>query len=160
MGSLTSEWSTDRLPDVPCAGILAYTAFMTPHVFPIAVSAYVRMHFQKSWEGTTHHQVRLGHVVGRGRCGPATTMATSYAAMVCLVLVAFGCFRFAPSPLAVVAHWRCRYCSLAALAFRIGCSSPRRCQNYGSRRSAILPGDHADPASPAARLPIRPTCQC
>jgi lipooligosaccharide transport system permease protein len=69
-------------------GILAYTAFMTAF-FQSLFSAYVRMHFQKSWEGQLTSQVRLEHVVW-GEAFWAASMATAYAAMVCVVLVAFG----------------------------------------------------------------------
>jgi lipooligosaccharide transport system permease protein len=69
-------------------GILAYTAFMTAF-FQSLFSAYIRMHFQKSWEGQLATQVRLEHVVW-GEALWAATMATAYAAMVCLVLIGFG----------------------------------------------------------------------
>ena len=71
-------------------GILAYTAFMTAF-FQSLFSAYVRMHFQKSWEGQLTSQVRLEHVVW-GEAFWAASMATAYAVMVCLVLGAFGAF--------------------------------------------------------------------
>lgn len=69
-------------------GILAYTAFMTAF-FQSLFSAYIRMHFQKSWEGQLTTQVRLEHVVW-GEALWSATMATAYAVMVCVVLVAFG----------------------------------------------------------------------
>lgn len=69
-------------------GILAYTAFMTAF-FQSLFSAYVRMHFQKSWEGQLTSQVRLEHVVW-GEALWAAAMATAYATMVCLVLCGFG----------------------------------------------------------------------
>lgn len=69
-------------------GILAYTAFMTAF-FQSLFSAYIRMHFQKSWEGQLATQVRLEHVVW-GEALWAASMATAYAAMVCLVLAGFG----------------------------------------------------------------------
>ncbi|MBA3686818.1 MAG: ABC transporter permease [Planctomycetes bacterium] len=69
-------------------GILAYTAFMTAF-FQSLFSAYVRMHFQKSWEGQLTTQVRLEHVVW-GEALWAAAMATTYAVMVCVVLVGFG----------------------------------------------------------------------
>jgi lipooligosaccharide transport system permease protein len=71
-------------------GILAYTAFMTAF-FQSLFSAYVRMHFQKSWEGQLTTQVRLEHVVW-GEALWAASMATMYAVMVCLVLIGFGIF--------------------------------------------------------------------
>jgi lipooligosaccharide transport system permease protein len=69
-------------------GILGYTVFMTSF-FQSLFSAYVRMHFQKSWEGQLTTQIRLEHVVW-GEALWAATMATVYAIMVCLVLVGFG----------------------------------------------------------------------
>ncbi len=69
-------------------GILAYTAFMTAF-FQSLFSAYLRMHFQKAWEGQLTTQVRLEHVVW-GEALWSATMATGYAVMVCLVLLGFG----------------------------------------------------------------------
>lgn len=69
-------------------GVLGYAAFMTSF-FQALFSAYIRMHFQKSWEGQLTTQVRLEHVIW-GEALWAATMATAYAAIVGLVLVAFG----------------------------------------------------------------------
>lgn len=69
-------------------GILAYTAFMSSF-FQSLFGAYIRMHFQKSWEGQLATQVRLEHVVW-GEALWAATLATAYAAIVCLVLAGFG----------------------------------------------------------------------
>jgi lipooligosaccharide transport system permease protein len=69
-------------------GILAYTAFMSSF-FQSLFGAYIRMHFQKSWEGQLTTQVRLEHVVW-GEALWAATLATAYAAIVCLVLAGFG----------------------------------------------------------------------
>lgn len=69
-------------------GILAYAAFMTSF-FQSLFSAYIRMHFQKSWEGQLTSQVRLEHVVW-GEAFWAASMATAYCALVCVVLGAFG----------------------------------------------------------------------
>lgn len=95
-------------------GILAYAAFMTAF-FQSVFSAYVRMHFQKSWEGQLTTQVRLEHVVW-GEALWAATMATAYAAAVAVVLVAFGLFG------ALHLHWAGLLLALpllflAALAF-------------------------------------------
>lgn len=77
----------DYLPYL-APGILAYTAFMTAF-FQSLWSAYMRMHFQKSWEGQLTTQVRLEHVIW-GELLWAATLATSYAAAVIGVLLAFG----------------------------------------------------------------------
>ena len=69
-------------------GILAYTAFMSSF-FQSLFGAYIRMHFQKSWEGQLTTQVRLEHVVW-GEALWAATLATAYSVIVCLVLGAFG----------------------------------------------------------------------
>ena len=70
------------------AGILAYTAFMSSF-FQSLFAAYIRMHFQKSWEGQLTTQVRLEHVVW-GEALWAATLATTYAVLVCVVLAGFG----------------------------------------------------------------------
>jgi lipooligosaccharide transport system permease protein len=69
-------------------GILAYTAFMSSF-FQSLFAAFIRMRFQKSWEGQLTTQVRLEHVLW-GEAFWAATLATSYAAVVCIVLAAFG----------------------------------------------------------------------
>jgi lipooligosaccharide transport system permease protein len=69
-------------------GILAYTAFMSSF-FQSLFAAFIRMRFQKSWEGQLTTQVRLEHVLW-GEAFWAATLATSYAAVVCVVLAAFG----------------------------------------------------------------------
>ena len=69
-------------------GILAYTAFMTSF-FQSLFSAYMRMHFQKSWEGQLTTQVRLEHVIW-GEALWAASLATFYSVIVCFVLVGFG----------------------------------------------------------------------
>ncbi len=71
-------------------GILAYTVFMSSF-FQSLFSAFIRMHFQKAWEGQLTTQVRLEHVVW-GEALWAATLATGYAVIVGLVLVAFGAF--------------------------------------------------------------------
>ncbi len=69
-------------------GILAYTAFMSAF-FQSLFAAFIRMHFQKSWEGQLTTQVRLEHVVW-GEALWAATLATAYATIVGAVLVGFG----------------------------------------------------------------------
>jgi lipooligosaccharide transport system permease protein len=69
-------------------GILAYTAFMSSF-FQSLFAAYIRMHFQKSWEGQLTTQVRLEHVVW-GEAFWAATLATAYSTIVCVVLAGFG----------------------------------------------------------------------
>jgi lipooligosaccharide transport system permease protein len=57
--------------------------------FQSLFGAYMRMHFQKAWEGQLTTQVRLEHVVW-GEALWAAALATAYAAIVCVVLFAFG----------------------------------------------------------------------
>lgn len=71
-------------------GMLAYTAFMCSF-FQSLFSAFMRMHFQKSWEGQLTTQVRLEHVVW-GEALWAATLATAYAVIVGVVLSIFGLF--------------------------------------------------------------------
>ncbi|WP_373508314.1 ABC transporter permease [Thiocapsa sp.] len=68
-------------------GMLAYTAFMTAF-FQALFAAYIRMHYQKTWEGQLITQVRLEHVVW-GELLWAATLGTAYALIVTLVLAGF-----------------------------------------------------------------------
>jgi len=88
MGTLTWDGSSLDYMHYLAPGILAYTAFMSSF-FQSLFGAYVRMHFQKSWEGQLTTQVRLEHVVW-GEALWAATLATAYAMIVCLVLGGFG----------------------------------------------------------------------
>ena len=65
-------------------GMLAYTAFMIAF-FQALFGAFVRMHFQKSWEGQLTTMVRLEHVVW-GEALWAAVYATGYAVVLGLVL--------------------------------------------------------------------------
>lgn len=71
-------------------GILAYTAFMTAF-FQSLFGAYIRMHYQRLWEGQLITQVRLAHVIW-GELYWAMLLACSYAALVTLVLTGFAWF--------------------------------------------------------------------
>jgi lipooligosaccharide transport system permease protein len=88
MGSLAWRGQSLDYLHYLAPGILAYTAFMSSF-FQSLFGAYIRMHFQKSWEGQLTTQVRLEHVVW-GEALWAATLATAYSAIVCLVLIAFG----------------------------------------------------------------------
>lgn len=78
--------TTDYLPYL-APGILAYTAFMTAF-FQSLFSAYMRMHFQKSWEGQLTTQIRLENVIW-GEALWSAALSTIYACIVCCVLLAF-----------------------------------------------------------------------
>ena len=69
-------------------GMLAYTAFMTAF-FQALFAAYIRMHYQKTWEGQLVTQLRLEHVVW-GEVLWAATLGTVYALIVTLVLAGFS----------------------------------------------------------------------
>ncbi|MBL8250925.1 MAG: ABC transporter permease [Candidatus Competibacter sp.] len=69
-------------------GMLAYTAFMTAF-FQALFAAYIRMHYQKTWEGQLITQIRLEHVVW-GEALWAATLGTIYALIVILVLAGFS----------------------------------------------------------------------
>ncbi|MCB1739816.1 MAG: ABC transporter permease [Gammaproteobacteria bacterium] len=88
MGTL--RWSDQELDYLAylAPGMLAYTSFMTSF-FQSLFSAYVRMHYQKAWEGQLTTQVRLEHVIW-GEVLWAAGMATAYVVMVCVVLAIFG----------------------------------------------------------------------
>jgi lipooligosaccharide transport system permease protein len=69
-------------------GLLAYTAFMSA-VFQTLYAAFIRMRYQKTWEGQLTTQVELCHVVW-GEVLWAALLATTYVAIVALVLTAFS----------------------------------------------------------------------
>ncbi len=83
-------WSDGTVPYLVylAPGMLAYTGFMTA-LFQSIYSAYVRMHFQKAWEGQLTTQVRLEHVVWGEAMWAATLSAMYVVAMAC-VLGIFG----------------------------------------------------------------------
>ena len=70
------------------SGMLAYTAFMTAF-FQALFAAYIRMHYQKIWEGQLVTQVRLEPVIW-GEVLWAATLGTAYALIVLLVLAGFS----------------------------------------------------------------------
>lgn len=69
-------------------GILAYTVFMTAF-FQALFAAYIRMHYQKTWEGQLTTQVRLEHVVW-GEALWSATLGLAYAVIVMFVLAGFS----------------------------------------------------------------------
>ena len=84
------KWAGDDIDYLPylAPGIMAYTVFMTSF-FQSLWSAYMRMHFQKSWEGQLTTQVRLEHVIW-GELLWSALLATAYAVIVSGVLLCFG----------------------------------------------------------------------
>ncbi|HEX3175037.1 MAG TPA: ABC transporter permease [Methylomirabilota bacterium] len=67
-------------------GMLAYTTFMTA-MFQSLYAAFIRMHFQKTWEGQLTTQVELRHVIW-GEVLWAALLTTIYASIVACVLAA------------------------------------------------------------------------
>ena len=79
-------WRGRELPYLSyiAPGMLAYTTFMTA-MFQSLYAAFIRMHFQKTWEGQLTTQVELRHVVW-GEVLWAALMTTMYATVVAVVL--------------------------------------------------------------------------
>jgi lipooligosaccharide transport system permease protein len=67
-------------------GLLAYATFMTA-IFQSLFAAFIRMRYQRTWEGQLTTQVALAHVVW-GEVLWAGLLATMYVAIVALVLAA------------------------------------------------------------------------
>ena len=68
-------------------GMLAYAAFMTPF-FQALYAAFIRMHYQRTWEGQLTTQIEMPHVVW-GEIFWAAVLGTMYAAIVAVVLALF-----------------------------------------------------------------------
>ena len=68
-------------------GMIAYAAFMTP-VFQALFSAFIRMHYQRTWEGQLTTQIDMRHVVW-GEVLWAAILGAMYAAVVAVVLGVF-----------------------------------------------------------------------
>lgn len=69
-------------------GMIGYAAFITP-VFQALFSAFVRMHFQRTWEGQLTTQIEMPHVVW-GEILWASAIGTLYASIVAIVLGAMA----------------------------------------------------------------------
>ena len=69
-------------------GLLAYAVFMTA-VFQALFAAFIRMRYQRTWEGQLTTQVELRHVVW-GEVLWAALLATIYVSIVALVLTLFA----------------------------------------------------------------------
>jgi len=85
VGSIT--WHGTSYPYIAyiAPGIVTYTAFNGPF-FQGLYGAFIRMHFQKTWEGQLGTQVELRHVVA-GEMLWAALQGTVYAGIVCVVLL-------------------------------------------------------------------------
>ncbi|MCG8043621.1 MAG: ABC transporter permease [Candidatus Thiodiazotropha taylori] len=69
-------------------GIVAYTVFMTAF-FQALFAAYIRMHYQKTWDGQLTTQVRLEHVVW-GEALWSASLGLAYSVIVIFVLIGFN----------------------------------------------------------------------
>lgn len=84
-------------------GMLAYAAFMTS-TFQALYAAFIRMHYQRTWEGQLTTQIEMRHVVW-GEILWAGALATTYVAIVALVLAVcrlLGLVDFDPAALPLV----------------------------------------------------------
>jgi lipooligosaccharide transport system permease protein len=88
IGSIS--WHGQALPYLAyiAPGLVTFTAFNAPF-FQALYGAYVRMHYQKTWEGQLTTQVELPHVVA-GEMLWAALQGTLYAGIVSLVVACFA----------------------------------------------------------------------
>ena len=94
-------------------GLLAYATFMTS-IFQSLFGAFIRMRYQRTWEGQLTTQIELAHVVW-GEVLWAGLLATMYVVMVALVLTLFSA-----AGLIAMRVWLLPY--LLPLAFVAGCA--------------------------------------
>jgi lipooligosaccharide transport system permease protein len=82
------EWNGRRVAyiDFVAPGMLAYATFMTA-VFQSLFGAFIRMRYQRTWEGQLTTQIELRHVVW-GEVFWAALLTTTYVVIVALVLSA------------------------------------------------------------------------
>lgn len=71
-------------------GIVTYTAFMTAF-FQSLFNAFIRMHYQKTWDGQLTTQIRIEHVLW-GEALWAASVSCIYVVIVLLVLAGFDIF--------------------------------------------------------------------
>jgi lipooligosaccharide transport system permease protein len=94
-------------------GMIAYAAFMTPF-FQALFAAFIRMHYQRTWEGQLTTQIEMPHVVW-GEILWASVLGTVYATVVALVLALFSLIGFVSFDLT-------RLPLVVPLAFVAGCA--------------------------------------
>ena len=88
VGALDWRGRAVDYPTYVAPGLLAYAAFMTS-VFQALFAAFIRMRYQRTWEGQLTTQVGLRHVVW-GEVLWAALLATIYVLIVGLVLTGFA----------------------------------------------------------------------
>lgn len=122
------EWRGRTVPYMSfvAPGMLAYAAFMTAF-FQALYAAFIRMHFQRTWEGQLTTQIEMRHVVW-GEILWAALLATSYVAIVGTVLTLFRAvglvsFTLAPLPLVLPVAFVAA-CGFAALGLLFTALAP------------------------------------
>ncbi len=86
VGSLTWQGRPIEYMNYVAPGLLAYATFMTA-IFQSLFAAFIRMRYQRTWEGQLTTQVELTHVVW-GEVLWAGLLATMYVVIVAAVLTA------------------------------------------------------------------------
>jgi lipooligosaccharide transport system permease protein len=86
------EWGGQEMPYLTyvAPGLLTYAGFMTP-MFQGLYAAFIRMRYQRTWEGQLTTQIELPHVVW-GEVLWAGLLGTVYVAIVSAVIVVFQLF--------------------------------------------------------------------
>ena len=84
LGNLTWHGRAIDYMSFVAPGMLAYAAFLTP-MFQGLYGAFIRMHYQRTWEGQLTTQIELRHVVW-GEILWAAMLGTTYVAIVGAVL--------------------------------------------------------------------------
>jgi lipooligosaccharide transport system permease protein len=84
VANLTWQGQPIQYTSYVAPGLLAYTTFMTA-IFQSLFGAFIRMRYQRTWEGQLTTQVELSHVVW-GEALWAGLLATMYVAIVAAVL--------------------------------------------------------------------------
>jgi len=87
VASLTWQGHPIQYMTYVAPGLLAYATFMTA-IFQSLFGAFIRMRYQRTWEGQLTTQIELSHVVW-GEVLWAGVLATMYVAIVAVVLAGF-----------------------------------------------------------------------
>ncbi len=113
IGAIT--WRGEHLPYLAyiAPGLIAFSAFSAPF-FQGMYGTFVRMHYQKTWEGQLGTQVELVHVI-TGEMLWCACMGATYAAIVSLVLGLFCALGI------LHLHWWLLPCCLP-IALVLGCA--------------------------------------
>src|SRR4026208_1914540 len=87
VASLTWQGRPIEYMSYVAPGLLAYATFMTA-IFQSLFGAFIRMRYQRTWEGQLTTQIELTHVIW-GELLWAGLLATMYVAIVAVVLGGF-----------------------------------------------------------------------